>query len=437
MERSTGAVRSPRSAAHPASQTVDTIVVGAGQAGLAMSHELTAQGRDHVVLDRGRVAERWLSQRWDSLHLLSPTWLNALPGHEYTDDDPDGYLSGRTFAAELRRYATGFGAPVVEDAPVTAATPDERGGWLVHTPGSSWRAASLVVATGRADVPHVPAAAAGLDPDIVQLTSAQYRKPGALPPGAVLVVGASASGVQIADEVRRSGRRVVLAVGSHSRMPRTYRGMDIMWWLASLGMLDRSVDAIADPAAHTEPSLQLIGRGRNVTLDLPALAGRGVELVGRLQSLQGTRAGFAADLPRTAAAAQERLTRIIQRVEDLVRDRRLAAELLPADPPAAFTPGPARTGIDLAQEGIGTVIWATGYRRDHSWLPGAALAGGEIRQRAGIAGLRGLYTVGMHFQSRRDSSTIGGVGLDAAAVAAHIGALRPRRRAHSMTRSLR
>jgi putative flavoprotein involved in K+ transport len=415
---------------------VDTVVIGAGQAGLATSYHLAAQGRDHIVLDRGRVADRWLTERWDSLRLLTPNWMNDLPGWDYSGPEPDGYVTAGAFAECLARYAAHFDAPVLEGQNVQAVEPVD-GGYRIRTGNATFRAASVVVTTGYCDVPAVPTQARHLPPGLHQVTTATYARPGDIPDGGVLVIGASASGVQIADELRRAGREVVLAVGRHIRLPRTYRGMDIMWWLHTLGMLDRSIDDVADRAAALRgPSLQLVGRPGPESLDLRVLSERGVVLAGRLMAVEGTEAGFADDLTTTTGLADARLQGTLASIDAAVRTRRLGSEVLDPDPPPAFRPGASPSRLDLAAEGITSVVWATGFRRAYLWLHVPVLDGsGEISQRAGITTAPGLYTVGQRFQTRRNSTFIGGVGHDAAAVAAHINALRPRLRTRILSRS--
>jgi putative flavoprotein involved in K+ transport len=406
---------------------VDTVVVGAGHAGLAMSAYLTARGRDHVVLDRGRTGERWRSERWDSLRLLTPNWTIRLPGCDYAGADPDGYLSATGLADLLTGYAGAFRLPVLENTAVRAVTADDDG-FVVVTPDDTWRAANVVVATGACDVPAVPAMAAGADPGITQLTPSAYRNPDQLPDGGVLVVGASASGLQIADELRDSGREVLLAAGSHTRLPRSYRGMDIVWWLEAIGTLDRSVDAMGDAArARREPSLQLIGRP-GVRLDLGTVADKGVRVAGRLVGLDGPVAHFDRSLPESMHAADLRLRTVLGRIDAYVAASGLEQEVGEPDPPPAveLPPGPDRVDLRAA---VRTVIWATGYRRDHRWLPAGALdEHGELRQRYGVTPLPGLFTVGQRFQTRRNSTFVGGSRHDAALIAAHLDVVRPVRR---------
>jgi putative flavoprotein involved in K+ transport len=405
-------------------RNVDTIVIGAGQAGLAASRCLTDRGEEHVVLERGRVAERWRGERWDSLTLLTPNWMNTLPGQAYQGPDPDGFLPADRFADSLDAYARTIDAPVIEYAPVRAV--DSLGGrFVVTTDGDRIRARSVVVATGWCDRPAVPAMAANLDRGVAQTVPSAYRNPASLPPGGVLVVGASATGVQLAQELAISGRDVVLAVGSHSRVPRSYRGRDIYWWLRAIGSLDRSIDELPDPvAARHEPSLQLIGRDED--LDLAVLQGLGVRLAGHLSLLDGSRAEFADDLGQTVGAADARLRRVLADV-----DRHVERQGWALPPAAAVSPvridTPVRA-LDLRRH-VRTVVWATGFRRSYPWLHVPAFdERGEIRQYRGVTPVPGLYVLGQRFQHYRSSNFIGGVGRDAAYVADHI-AGRTRRQA--------
>jgi len=260
---------------------IDTVIIGGGQAGLAMSRSLRDRGRDHVVLERGRIAERWRSERWDSLRLLTPNWMSRLPGYAYRGPDPDGFMHRDDVIAYLEGYARSFTAPVEQETTVRAVTV-YNGGYRVETDRGTWLARNVVIATGACDTPRVPDFADALDPAIVQVTPNAWRGPDALPPGGVLVVGAAATGVQLADEIRRSGRDVTLAVGRHNRVPRAYRDRDIMWWLDRTGILDRAVEDLRDPDVRSEPSLQLVGGRPGRAVDLAALQARGVRLVDRV-----------------------------------------------------------------------------------------------------------------------------------------------------------
>ena len=265
---------------------VETLVVGAGQAGLAVSRCLTAQGADHVVVERGRVAERWRTARWESLRLLTPSWMSRLPAWSYPGPDPDGYMTAPELAGYLEDYAGSFAAPVHENTTVELVEASA-GGLRVVTDQGTWLARNVVVATGTENRPWVPPAAGGIDPGIHQLTAARYREPDQVPGGGVLVVGASASGVQIADELRRAGRPVIVSVGRHARVPRRYRGRDILWWMDRAGVLGQTIDQVHDArSARRAPSLQLSGRSdRPVGLD--ALAARGVRLAGWSRRMAG------------------------------------------------------------------------------------------------------------------------------------------------------
>ncbi|MFD2093475.1 flavin-containing monooxygenase [Blastococcus deserti] len=401
--------------------TVPVAVVGAGQAGLAVSRLLTEAGVDHVVLERGRRAQRWRSRPWESLRLLTPNWMSRLPGWEYSGEDPSGFMPAREVAGYLSAYSASFAAPVVEQAEVVSVRP-AGGAYRVTTTAGTWTARSVVVATGWADQPFVPPASAGLGSDVVQQTAATYRSVAGLPDGGVLVVGASASGVQLADEIAAAGRRVVLSVGTHTRVPRRYRGMDVLWWLDSMGLLARRVRTQVAPSTAADPSLQLVGRADGRDVDLPSLEGRGVELVGRLQSAEGRHLRFADDLARTTAVADERLAALLSRIDAYAHAVGLDDEILPAPArPAGIRPGEQLTDLDLARAGIRAVVWATGYRRSYPWLEVPVLdAAGEIRHVHGTTASPGLHVVGMRLQTRRNSTFIDGVRHDAAAVVGRV-----------------
>jgi putative flavoprotein involved in K+ transport len=393
--------------------TVDTVVIGAGHAGLAVSHLLTRAGRDHVILDRGRVGESWRSERWDSLHLLTPRWMTRLPGWRYTGPGQEGFMPAAELVEHLERYAASSSAPLELGQEVLDVVA-HAGGYLVATSGTTWLARHVVVATGPTGRPHVPGSLGTLDPDVALLPASRYRNPGALPDGGVLVVGASASGVQVADELARAGRRVVLSVGDHTRMPRRYRGMDAFWWLEQTGRLARTVDTLGDPAAGPrEPSFQLVGRAprdpRGADLDLRTLQAAGVELVGRLRSVSRSTVELADDLAGTVRSADQRLESFLDLVDEHVEHHRLDAELDPAVRPLRVTVPAPRTRLDLRDEGIGTVLLASGYRPHHPWLrvPVTDEHGG-IRQVRGATRAPGLFVVGQRFQHRRDSATLDG-----------------------------
>jgi putative flavoprotein involved in K+ transport len=401
--------------------TIDTLVIGAGQAGLAASRCLTDRGVDHVVLERGRVAERWRSERWDSLRLLTPNWMTRLPGWSYTGPDPQGFMTAAEVTAYLRAYADASAAPVVEDSLVVSVHRND-GSFGVTTTSNRWTVNNVVIATGWCDQPAVPAIAGRLDPGITQVTPSAHRNPGSLPEGGLLVVGASATGVQLADELAHAGRDVVLAVGRHTRLPRRYRGMDIFWWLERIGSLDRTIDEVRDPiAARHEPSVQIVGRPDHPNLDLTTLSAAGVRLAGRLAGIDGHRVRFASDLAVNVAAADTRMHRVLTDINAYVSASGLTAEVLDPEPQTPHTIADPPATLDMRARGITSVIWATGYRRTYRWLHLPVLdTHGEIRQHRGVTPIPGVYVIGQRFQHRRNSSFIDGVGCDAAFIADHL-----------------
>jgi putative flavoprotein involved in K+ transport len=398
---------------------IDTVVIGAGQAGLATSRYLTEAGRDHAVLDRGRVAESWRSARWDSLRLLTPNWMTRLPAWSYTGPDADGFMSAAELAAYLEDYAASFEAPMHEHTPVTDVSPMAHG-YRVTTFRGSWFARNVVIATGPSR--HVPGLARRLDPDLRQIHTNSYRSPERLPAGGVLVVGASASGTQIAAELQRSGRRVVLAVGSHSRLPRRYRGMDIMWWLEQSGMLSRTIDEVPDPRqARTQPSLQLRGGTPAEQADLGTLDRLGVEITGRLIGVDGLRLRFADDLPVTASDADQRMRRTLAKIDRFIETSGLEAEVLPRETTGPIILPSARHELDMRAAGITTVVWATGHRFRYPWLRVPVFDGdGHVMHHRGVTAAGGLYVIGERFLHRRDSSFIDGARHDARTITDHI-----------------
>ena len=399
---------------------VTAAVVGAGQAGLAMSRHLAAAGLDHVVLERDEVAASWRRERWDSLRLLTPNWMCRLPGYRYEGPDADGYQTAAETAGWLEAYARHTGAPVRTQVAVRQV---RRKGdcFEVETDDGCYHAAAVVVAAGASSDPRIPAVAAELPRRINQVTALQYRNPAQLDAtGEVLVVGASASGVQIADELRRAGFAVTLAVGEHLRLPRTYRGRDIYRWLATIGQLDERYDDVDDiERARRHASVQLVGGPTRTTLDLNALSAGGVELVGRLMRVSGLRAQFSGALASLTANADLKQSRLLRRIDEFVTEHGLSDEVSEPDRPAPTRLGAVPTELDL--ERFTTVIWATGYRPVYPWLdPDAFDRRGRVAHDGGVSPVPGLYVLGLPFLRRRRSNLIAGAGDDAAELLPHL-----------------
>lgn len=390
------------------------VIIGAGQAGLAMSHCLSARRIDHVVIERGAVGERWRRHGWDSLRLLTPNWMTRLPGFAYSGDDPDGFMATGELVTLLEQYAEASRAPLEDRTTVHRLEPWNEG-LRVATNRGAWLAPAVVIATGYCDRPAVPPVSTGLASAIDQLTPEHYRNPDQLAPGGVLIVGASATGVQLAEEIQRSGRQVVLAVGRHTRLPRTYRGRDILWWLDRLSVLSQDASSVHDVAvSRAQPSLQLVGRPDHSTVDLAVLRALGVRLAGRLAGVDRTRVRFADDLISTTAAADIKMATVLMRINDYISRQGVDAEDAAPFVPSWSLREQELLALDLRAERIDTVIWATGYRREYPWLHVPVLdARGEIVHNGGITPYPGLYVLGMNFQRRRNSSFIDGVGGDA------------------------
>jgi putative flavoprotein involved in K+ transport len=402
-----------------ASRTTDVVVIGGGQAGLAMSHCLTRRGVDHVVLERGDTANSWRTERWDSLRLLTPNWLSRLPGWAYQGDDPDGYMTAVEVAAHLDDYRRSFDAPVRSGTTVVDIESSDAG-HVVITDDGPWRARAVVLATGACSEPHTPAIADDLPDHLQHVPPIHYRKPGQLADGGVLVVGASASGLQIADELCRAGREVTLAVGDHVRLPRTYRGMDIHWWMDTVGQLDERWDEVPDIGrARRLPSLQLIGTPERRDLDLNAVAANGARLVGRLVGRSGHRAQFSGSFTNMCASADLKQDRLLDLCDDYATGHGLDGEIGEPTRPLRTNLGPPVLEADLRS--IGTVVWATGFRPTYPWLDERLLdRKGRLRHDGGVVAAPGMYVLGLPFLRRRKSSFLDGVGPDADDLAAHL-----------------
>jgi putative flavoprotein involved in K+ transport len=385
-----------------------------------MSHQLTGAGVDHVLLERGEVGHSWRTERWDSLRLLTPNWMTALPGAPYEGDDPDGYMTASETAATLEAYSRSFDPPLHTGIEVEAACHTGTG-FEVRTSEGAWGCEAVVAATGGSSEPRVPAVASELPPAVQQVTSLSYRRPAQIDDrGRVLVVGASASGVQIADELRRAGRDVTLAVGEHIRLSRSYRGCDIYRWLDLIGQLDEGWDEVEDlQRARRHASVQVVGSDDGREVDLHSLQGLGVQLVGRLMAIRGTTALCSGGLGSLIANADLKQARLLRRIDDWVDEHGMADLVGPAVEPSPTVLAQVPTELDLA--GFGTVIWATGFRPAYRWLdPRAHGRRGSIDHDGGVASMPGLYLLGLPFLRRRRSNLLAGLGVDATELGQHL-----------------
>jgi putative flavoprotein involved in K+ transport len=399
------------------------LVVGAGQTGLAVSHYLTERAIDHVVLERGEVANSWRTERWDSLRLLTPSWQTRLPGVAYDGDDPDGFMTMPEVVGFIDGYARHIQAPVVTGAPVTSVR-REGDDYRVVAGERTWRSPTVVLATGAFNVPKIPSVASAVPASVVTVASRDYRRPDQLPDGGVLVVGASATGIQIAAEVHASGRPVTIAVGEHVRMPRTYRGRDVMWWMDRSGILDERYDEVDDVVrVRSLASPQLIGTPDHRTLDLNTLTSLGVRLVGRLVGFDGGRAQFSGSLRNVCTLADLKMRRLLGTFDEWAQTSGVDDEL---DEPEQLAPtqvAPSPTlAVDLDQEQVRTIIWATGLKPDYSWLDVPVLdRKGELRHDGGVVTQSpGLYRIGLTMLRRRKSSYIHGAEDDARDLTDHL-----------------
>ncbi|WP_020203752.1 NAD(P)/FAD-dependent oxidoreductase [Cupriavidus sp. WS] len=398
----------------------DTLIVGAGQAGIAMSEHLTKLDVPHVVLERDRIAERWRTGRWDSLVANGPAWHDRFPGLAFEGLDPDAFAPKDTVARYFETYARKIDAPVRTGVEVLSARRNRgRYGFTVETSAGTYEAQRIVVATGPFQRPVIPALAQG-DATVMQIHSAAYRNPGQLPEGGVLVVGAGSSGVQIADELQRAGRKVYLSIGPHDRPPRSYRGRDFCWWLGVLGQWDQE---IAQPGRE-HVTIAVSGTHGGRTIDFRALAHQGITLVGVTKALRDGVVTFENDLAGHVARGDASYLSLLDAADAYVASNGLD---LPEEPqargslpdPACMTDPVLR--LDLAQAGVASIIWATGYATDYGWLKADAFdADGKPRHQRGISSEPGVYFLGLPWLTRRASAFIWGVWHDARHIADHI-----------------
>ena len=404
-------------------ERVEAVVVGAGQAGLAVSRELLVRGVDHVVLERARVGETWRSQRWDSFVLNTPMWMNLLPGSSVTDAEPTRFPTGREFVEDLVRYVRSHDLPVHEGVEVVAVEPAGRA-YVVKTPAGCYSSRSVVVAAGIQRTPQIPLLAGSLPIATEQLHTAHYRSPAALESGAVLVVGSGQSGCQIAEELLESGRRVYLATSRVGRLPRRYRGRDVLEWHAEMGFYDQTPDSL-DDSEHLRAPLPITSgvRGGH-TLSLQQFARDGVVLLGRLKGAARMRLRFADDLAANVQFGDEFANKLRRAIDEYIRREGIDAPPAEDDPVEApqlrLGANPPRE-LDLPAAGVGTVLWATGFGGDFDWLTTPMLnRSGTPAHNNGIGRTRGLYVIGFPWISKRKSGIVYGVAEDARRIAAHV-----------------
>jgi putative flavoprotein involved in K+ transport len=374
------------------------------------------------VLERGEVANSWRRERWDSLRLLTPNWQSRLPGLRYEGPDPDGYMTAGEVTEFIERFAKVSGAPVRVGVNVTSVR-RVGDGYHVTTSRGEIHARAVVIASGACNQPAVPRLSDAVPASVEQLTPFGYHGPGQLPDGGVLVVGASATGVQLAAELRQSGRPVILSVGEHVRLPRMYRGRDVLWWMDASGVWDQRYDEVEDlTRARRLPSPQLVGTPERTTLDLNALASMGVELVGRWAAVRAGRALFSGGLRNMFSLADLKMERLLDTFDEWAKTDGYDAE---AGPPERFAPTrvpeSARLQLDLRSGEIRAVVWATGFRPDYGWLDVPVVdAKGHLNHEGGVVDSPGLYALGLPVLRRRRSTFMCGIEDDAREVIGHL-----------------
>jgi putative flavoprotein involved in K+ transport len=392
-------------------RTSETIVIGAGQAGLSTSYLLTERGREHLVLERGQVGETWRSERWDGFYLNTPNWCQRLPGFAYGGSDPDTFAPLAEVIGYLESYARSFRAPVREGVEVQAVRPDGSG-FTISTNAGTFTAENVVVAAGAYQRPTPTPLMASIPSGVMQLHTSQYRRPSQLPDGAVVIVGSGQSGCQIADELIDAGRRVYLSAGRCPWLPRRYRGRELMHWMLETGLADQTVDTLPSPAARLVCNVPVSGNDGGHDCNPRWLARRGAVLLGRLEAVNGWTLRLGGGLEESLAAGDEFVAVFRKRVDDHVQTHGLRT----ADPEAedARNPVASPEELDLREAGVGTMIWANGFRPEYRWIEGLELdqQGWPVHRR-GISRVPGLYFVGMHWLHKRKSALFLGVGEDA------------------------
>jgi putative flavoprotein involved in K+ transport len=403
--------------------SVDTVVVGAGHAGLAMSYCLKERGVEHVVLERGDVGQRWRDERWDSITLLTPNWATELPGFHYDGDDPNGFEGRDGYVSYLERYARSFGTPIQNHTTVARLTATARGTYLLDTSKGPLEARSVVAATGPFHVPVFPEARDAVPSDVLQIHSNEYRRPAQLPDGPVLVAGSGNSGLQIVEELAASGRRVFASIGRLRSAPRRYRGRDIVGWMIDLGALDTRVEE-ASPDVRKIPPPLLTGVGGGHDLNLKQMSDRGAIFLGRLAGGRNGRLFFSDDVNDTLRASAAAYRDFRTRVDRFVSERGLNApeDQTPcADADLIPVVTAPLTELDLGKERIRSIVWATGFRVAYDWIDVPVFGpSGEPVHQAGATASPGLYFLGLRWLTKYKSFFIYGVGEDAQRLAQRI-----------------
>ena len=411
----------------------EVVIIGAGQGGLAVGYHLSRLGIEHVILERSSIASSWREHRWDSFCTVTPNWSIRLPGAEYTGGDPDGFMLRDELVRYFEHWARSFDAPVRCGIEARAVRPVGDDGFEVETDDGLYRSRNVVVATSTYQTVHIPAVAARLPRRLRQLTSHDYKHPRMVPPGAVLVVGSGQTGAQIAEEVHEAGRRTFLCVGRAGRLPRRYRGRDCIEWQRDMGYLDRTPAMLESPEDRFRGDPHLSGKDGGRTLSLHRFHRDGIRLLGRLVGCEGERARFDGELHAQMRFADAFSDRIVEQFERHIADHRFdapppTAEELAGGPPAGGRLPAVVRELDLAEAGIGAVIWATGYRFDFSWIEAPVLdeAGYPVAP-GGVTACPGLYFTGLNWMTWRKSGIIYGAGDDARSVAGDIGRRRSSR----------
>jgi putative flavoprotein involved in K+ transport len=391
-------------------ERIETIVVGAGQAGLATSYFLTQHGREHVVLERGRLAETWRSQRWDGFYLNTPNFAQRLPGFHYTGDQPEAFAPLQEVIAYLEDYAGSFNSPVREEVDVGHVARREDG-FVVESSAGVFEARNVVIAAGAYQRPTQGALTEAVPEDVFQLHTSDYRRPDQLPDGAVLVAGSGQSGCQIAEELLQAGRTVYISCGQCGWLPRRYRGRELVHWLIETGIVDDTPADLPSPAARLRCNPPVSGNDGGHDCNPRWLADRGAILLGRILGFDGSAVRIGDNLEEALAWGDEFAAEFRKDVDEHVADRGLDVPVEEVD-----SPGPVSSvsELDLRRDGVSTILWANGYRPDHSWVEGVERdAQGWPLHSDGAALVPGLYFVGLHWLRRRKSSLFLGVGDDA------------------------